>query len=68
VTPEIMELWVEAYPHELEQEGVDPEGLLKETYEREEATRASAWRLFDGFLARARDLKQAVGSSRDDHR
>jgi GMP synthase-like glutamine amidotransferase len=61
VTPEIMELWVEAYPHELEQEGVDPEGLLKETYEREEATRAAAWRLFDGFLERARNLTENGG-------
>jgi hypothetical protein len=61
VTPEIMELWVDAYPHELEQEGVDPDGLLKETYDREEATRAAAWRLFDGFLSRARN-------GGDDHR
>jgi GMP synthase-like glutamine amidotransferase len=61
VTPEIMEAWVEAYPHELEQEGVDPEHLLKETYDREKETREAAWRLFDGFLSRARN-----GS--DDHR
>jgi GMP synthase-like glutamine amidotransferase len=68
VTPEIMELWVDAYPHELEQEGVDPDGLLKETYDREEATRAAAWRLFDGFLKRAQNTKEAIGSRSDDHR
>jgi GMP synthase-like glutamine amidotransferase len=54
VTPEIMEAWVSAYPHELEREGVDPQGLLDETYERAAESRAAAWRLFDGFLERMR--------------
>jgi GMP synthase-like glutamine amidotransferase len=53
VTPEIMESWVEAYRHELDQEGVNPDQLLKETYDRADETRVAAWRLFDGFLARA---------------
>lgn len=53
VTPEIMESWVRAYPHELEQDGVDPQRLLDETYERAGDTRAAAWRLFDAFLERA---------------
>jgi GMP synthase-like glutamine amidotransferase len=62
VTPEIMESWVRAYPHELEQEGVDPQGLLEETYERASDTRKAAWRLFDSFLNRvARHAKEAVG-------
>jgi GMP synthase-like glutamine amidotransferase len=52
VTPEIMESWVRAYPHELEQEGVDPQRLLEETYGRAGETRAAAWRLFDAFLDR----------------
>ena len=52
VTPEIMDAWVRAYPHELEQEGVDPQRLLEETYERADATRAAAWRFFDAFLDR----------------
>ena len=52
VTPEIMESWVLAYPHELEQEGVDPQRLLEETYERADQTRTSAWRFFDAFLDR----------------
>ncbi len=50
VTPEIMESWVRTYPHELEEHGVDPEGLLRETHERREATRVTAWKLFDRFL------------------
>ncbi|HET8674134.1 MAG TPA: type 1 glutamine amidotransferase, partial [Thermoleophilaceae bacterium] len=50
VTPEIMESWVRAYPHELEQEGVDPKGLLEETYTRARETKTAAWRLFDAFL------------------
>ncbi len=53
VTPEIMDAWVRAYRHELDQEGVDPDLLLDETYRRAEETRAAAWRLFDGFLERA---------------
>jgi GMP synthase-like glutamine amidotransferase len=53
VTPEIMESWVRAYPHELEQDGVDPQRLLDETYERAAETRSAAWRLFDTFLERA---------------
>lgn len=53
VTTEIMDAWVIAYRHELDQEGVDPDRLLEETYERAEATRASAWQLFDAFVERA---------------
>lgn len=64
VTPDIMEAWVEAYPHELEQEGVDPQGLLDETHARAKETRAAAWRLFDSFLSRIAGhghAKEAVG-------
>jgi GMP synthase-like glutamine amidotransferase len=50
VTPEIMDAWVAVYRHELDQEGVDPDLLLEETYRRADDTRAAAWRLFDGFL------------------
>jgi GMP synthase-like glutamine amidotransferase len=60
VTTEIMDLWVEAYPHELAQEGVDPDRLLQETYRRADDTRALAWRLFDGFLERVAALPQIV--------
>jgi hypothetical protein len=58
-----MDLWVKAYRHELDQEGVDPDQLLQETYERANSTRAAAWRLFDGFLERARGAKEAVRGS-----
>jgi GMP synthase-like glutamine amidotransferase len=62
VTPEIMESWVRAYAHELEQEGVDPQGLLDETYRRAAETRGAAWRLFDAFLTRvAGQEREAVG-------
>jgi len=54
VTPEIMDSWVAAYRHELDQEGVDPDRLLEDTYARADDTRVAAWRLFDGFLERAR--------------
>jgi hypothetical protein len=60
VTPEIMGAWVEVYRHELDQEGVNPDRLLEETYLRAGDTRASAWRLFDGFLARANAVNEAV--------
>lgn len=65
VTPEIMESWVRAYPHELEQEGVDPQGLLDETRERAEQTKATAWRFFDAFLDRVARLgkREAVRGS-----
>lgn len=52
VTPEIMESWVRAYPHELEQHGIDPGGLLQETNERREQSRETAWKLFDRFAER----------------
>jgi GMP synthase-like glutamine amidotransferase len=63
VTPEIMDAWVAVYRHELDQEGVDPDLLLKETYQRADETRAAAWRLFDGYLARARRVKEAIRGS-----
>jgi GMP synthase-like glutamine amidotransferase len=49
VTPQIMEEWVRVYPHELEAEGVDPEGLLEETRRRATEARRVTWRLFDRF-------------------
>jgi GMP synthase-like glutamine amidotransferase len=52
VTPEILNAWVLAYRHELDQEGVDPEGLLEQTHRLAGASRDAALRLFDGFLER----------------
>ena len=49
VTPEIMEGWVRAYPHELRAEGVDPEGLLAETRRIAADARRRTWRLLDRF-------------------
>jgi hypothetical protein len=54
---------VAAYRHELDQEGVDPDLLLIETQKRADETRAAAWRLFDGFAARASRVTEAVGGS-----
>jgi GMP synthase-like glutamine amidotransferase len=52
VTPEIMDEWVRAYPHELEAEGVDPQGLLEETRSRAAHSRQTTWRLLDQFRDR----------------
>ncbi len=60
VTPEIMDLWVAAYRHELDQEGVDPDEILEQTHGRAGESRASAWGLFDGFLERVAGLSEAV--------
>jgi len=49
VTPQIMEEWVRVYPHELEAEGVSPEGLLDETRRHAAEARRLTWRLFDRF-------------------
>jgi GMP synthase (glutamine-hydrolysing) len=52
VTPEIMDEWVRAYPHELEAEGVDPQGLLAETRQRAAQARGTTWRLLNAFRDR----------------
>ncbi|HYM66700.1 MAG TPA: type 1 glutamine amidotransferase [Patescibacteria group bacterium] len=50
VTPEIMDLWVRSYRHELDGDGVDPDALLAETNERAPEVRRRSLRLFDRFL------------------
>ena len=52
VTPEIMDAWVLAYRHELDEHGVDPDRLLEETHERSESARTTSRNLFDRFLER----------------
>jgi GMP synthase-like glutamine amidotransferase len=52
VTPEIMDEWVRAYPHELEAEGVDPHGLLAETRQRAAQAKQTTWRLLNAFRDR----------------
>jgi predicted secreted protein len=56
VTTQIMEDWVRVYRHELDADGVDPDALLAETYEREESARASSRRLLDAFRKRVARL------------
>jgi GMP synthase-like glutamine amidotransferase len=50
VTPQIMDSWVRAYRHELDDDGVDPDALLEETNRRAPAVRRTTMRLFDRFL------------------
>jgi GMP synthase-like glutamine amidotransferase len=52
VTPEIMDEWVRTYPHELEAEGVDPQGLLTETRQRAQQAKQTTWRLLNAFRDR----------------
>jgi len=52
VTPAIMDEWVRAYPHELEAEGVNPQGLLTETRQRAAQAKQATWRLLDAFRDR----------------
>jgi GMP synthase-like glutamine amidotransferase len=56
VTTQIMEDWVRVYRHELDADGVDPDALLAETYEREESARALSRRLLDAFRKRVARL------------
>ncbi len=60
VTPEIMESWVKAYRHELDEHGVDPDRLLEQTLAASETTRATSLALLDRFLEQvARPAKPA---------
>jgi GMP synthase-like glutamine amidotransferase len=64
VTPEIMDEWVRAYPHELEAEGVDPQGLLVETQRRAAQAKQTTWRLLNRFrdqVALGRPSKEGTG-------
>jgi hypothetical protein len=52
VTPQIMDDWVREYRHELDAEGVDPDGLLEETGRRAAESRATSWQLLERFWDR----------------
>jgi GMP synthase-like glutamine amidotransferase len=52
ITPEIMDDWVRVYRHELDEHGVDPDGLLEETHRLGESARATSLKLLDTFLDR----------------
>ena len=66
VTTQIMDDWVRAYRHELDDEGVDPDALLEETYQLAEQSRANAMRLFDRFLRDVAGLTPAEGDAAED--
>jgi hypothetical protein len=55
-----MDEWVRAYRHELDAEGVDPDGLLDETNRRAEDAKRATWRLFEGFWERIARLDRRV--------
>ena len=50
VTTEIMDDWVRVYRHELDADGVDPDGLLEETKRLALEARGNAWQLLERFL------------------
>jgi GMP synthase-like glutamine amidotransferase len=64
VTPEIMDDWVRAYRHELDEEGVDPDSLLEETIGRARESRRLSWQLLERYLDRVAGL--GAGPARDD--
>ncbi len=51
VTPEIMDDWVRVYRHELDADGVDPDGLLEETKRRASDSRGMSWQLLERYLS-----------------
>jgi GMP synthase-like glutamine amidotransferase len=50
VTTEMMDDWVRVYRHELDADGVDPDGLLAETKRLAVEARRNAWQLLERFL------------------
>jgi len=60
VTPEIMDAWVLAYRHELDEHGVDPDRLLEETHARSAENRATSIKLLDCFLERVARVGKAA--------
>ncbi|HWO69597.1 MAG TPA: type 1 glutamine amidotransferase [Actinomycetota bacterium] len=65
LTLEIMDDWVRAYPHELEAEGVPPDGLMEETRRRIGDSERMARQLFERF---ARDVARLRLPARGDER
>ncbi len=62
VTPQIMEDWVRAYRHELDDEGVDADALLEETERRAEESRRTSRQLLERYLENVARLPSGVGS------
>lgn len=57
VTTDIMDEWVRVYRHELDADGVDPDGLLDETYRRASENRRMGLQLLDRFLTEVARLR-----------
>lgn len=51
VTPEIMGNWVRAYGHELDADGIDPDGLLEETRRRAPESQRMSRQLLERYLS-----------------
>jgi len=51
VTIEIMDDWVRVYRHELDADGVDPDGLLEETKRRAPDSRRMSWQLLERYMS-----------------
>ena len=47
-----MDEWVRVYRHELDEHGVDPDGLLAETHERAREHKGNDLKLLDSFIER----------------
>lgn len=62
VTPEIMDDWVRTYRHELDAEGIDPEGLLEETNRQAHEHKAMSWQLLEGYLDRVAGLESRAAT------
>ena len=65
VTDEIMDEWVRTYRHELDEEGVDPDALLQESYRLAERNRENGRRLFRAFLRDVARLTPAEDATDD---
>ena len=63
VTPEIMDEWVRAYRHELDQEGVDPDTLLDETNAKADEHKRTSWQLLEEYLSRVAGLAPREGDA-----
>ena len=63
VTTEIMDEWVRVYRHELDDDGVDPDGLLDETKRRATEARRMSWQLLERFWSDVAKLDDADGTA-----
>jgi GMP synthase-like glutamine amidotransferase len=61
VTTAIMDDWVRVYRHELDADGVDPDGLLEETKRLAAGSKRNAWQLLERYL---HDVAGVAGDER----